>query len=86
MGVLIGFHGAPLINSLIGVVWFIFAITACSVTFTALTSKKQSSSKTNLAQLDSWRKELKKERRAGKERRRPVKARDFKTNEAIEPA
>ena len=28
MGILIGYHGAPLINSLIGVFWFVFAVTA----------------------------------------------------------
>lgn len=39
MGVLIGYHGAPLINSLIGMVWFVFAVTAGSVVISALTKE-----------------------------------------------
>lgn len=40
MGVLIGYHGAPLINSLIGMFWFVFAMTAGMVVISALTQKK----------------------------------------------
>ncbi len=36
MGILIGYHGAPLINSLIGVFWFVFAVTAGMVVISAL--------------------------------------------------
>lgn len=36
MGILIGYHGAPLINSLIGVFWFVFAVTAGLVVISVL--------------------------------------------------
>jgi hypothetical protein len=39
MGILIGYHGAPLINSLIGVFWFVFAVTASMVVIAAMTSE-----------------------------------------------
>jgi len=41
MGVLIGYHGAPVINSFIGLIWLLFVITAGSVTVTALSSKSE---------------------------------------------
>ena len=39
MGILIGYHGAPLINSLIGVFWFLFAVTASLVIIASLSSE-----------------------------------------------
>lgn len=39
MGILIGYHGAPLINSLIGVFWFVFAVTAGMVVTSALSKE-----------------------------------------------
>lgn len=40
MGVLIGYHGAPLINSMIGAVWFVFVICASLVVIGAIRSPK----------------------------------------------
>lgn len=42
MGVLIGYHGAPLINSLIGVFWFVFAVTSGLVLTSALSKETDS--------------------------------------------
>lgn len=43
MGILIGYHGAPLINSLIGVFWFVFAVTASFVIIAALSHEPDES-------------------------------------------
>lgn len=42
MGVLIGYHGAPLLNSFIGAFWFVFAVTAGMVVATSLTKESES--------------------------------------------
>lgn len=50
MGILIGYHGAPLINSLIGVFWFVFAVTSGMVIIAALTNE---SDEANFIELDT---------------------------------
>lgn len=50
MGVLIGYHGAPLINSLIGVFWFLFAMTSGMVVFAAINAEAEETS--NLEELE----------------------------------
>lgn len=45
MGVLIGYHGHPIINSLIGAFWFAFVITAGLVMHAAFTARAMESSR-----------------------------------------
>ncbi|GEM_PF-3143707 len=42
MGILVGYHGAPLINSLIGVFWFVFAVASGLVVMSALSRETES--------------------------------------------
>ncbi|MBX9953242.1 MAG: hypothetical protein K2Y39_28970 [Candidatus Obscuribacterales bacterium] len=52
MGILIGYHGAHLINSLIGAVWFLFAVTASLVIIASLSSEDTNETNATVA-LDS---------------------------------
>lgn len=41
MGILIGYHGAAIVNSIIGMVWFVFATTSAMVLMAAVKAEEE---------------------------------------------